>query len=256
MNCKKVVIADTDISSRLSLAEAIDKSEHLVLAAQTNDGKDLVEICRSMRCDIVVMELCLPTMDALEVLDRLRELPIKPFIIVLSGFSAEYIAKLCIDHGADYLMLRPCNPGSVVNRIEQIVLERSQKVSHYTNGFSVEVAVTEAMHRLGIPSHVKGYQYLREAILLAVEDVNMIDCITKLLYPQIAKKYATTACGVERAIRHAIALGWERGDPEIQQQFLGYSLSEEKHKPTNSEFIALIADKLQLQLKSAEVGNF
>ena len=121
---------------------------------------------------------------------------------------------------------------------------------------NLESDVTEVIHEIGVPAHIKGYQYLRDAIVMSVNDMDMLNSITKVLYPTIAKKYQTTSSRVERAIRHAIEVAWDRGDLDTLQRFFGYTVSNTKGKPTNSEFIALIADKLSLQLKSSEVANF
>ena len=126
----------------------------------------------------------------------------------------------------------------------------------HVNNSDLEVLVSEIMHQIGVPAHIKGYQYLREAIILSINDTEMMNSVTKVLYPTVAKRFSTTSSRVERAIRHAIEVAWDRGDLDTLQRFFGYTVSNTKGKPTNSEFIALIADKLQLQLKSAEVGNF
>ena len=155
-------------------------------------------------------------------------------------------------------MLKPCDLTALVERLEEIRGGESLRLTPVRRGgkTSIESLVTGIIHEIGVPAHIKGYQYLREAIIIAVNDMDVINAITKVLYPQVAKTFQTTPSRVERAIRHAIEVAWDRGDLDTLQRFFGYTVSNTKGKPTNSEFIALIADKLQLQMKSAEVGNF
>ena len=155
-------------------------------------------------------------------------------------------------------MLKPCDMPTLVERLEEIRGGESLRVSprRLPDKASIETMVTNIIHEIGVPAHIKGYQYLREAIILAVNDMDVINAITKVLYPQVAKTFGTTPSRVERAIRHAIEVAWDRGDLDTLQRFFGYTVSNTKGKPTNSEFIALIADKLQLQLKSAEAAQF
>ena len=155
-------------------------------------------------------------------------------------------------------MLKPCDMTALVERMEEIRGGESLRIvrERKTDKTNIESMVTGIIHEIGVPAHIKGYQYLREAIIIAVNDMDVINAITKVLYPQVAKTFQTTPSRVERAIRHAIEVAWDRGDLDTLQRIFGYTVSNTKGKPTNSEFIALIADKLQLQLKSAEVGNF
>jgi two-component system response regulator (stage 0 sporulation protein A) len=160
--------------------------------------------------------------------------------------------------GVRYLMLKPCDCETLVERLEELRggEPRIRGTLRRTDKSGIETMVTNIIHEIGVPAHIKGYQYLREAIIIAVNDMDVINAITKVLYPQVAKAFQTTPSRVERAIRHAIEVAWDRGDLDTLQRFFGYTVSNTKGKPTNSEFIALIADKLQLQLKAAEVGNY
>jgi two-component system response regulator (stage 0 sporulation protein A) len=167
------------------------------------------------------------------------------------------VASAAANLGARYLMLKPCDMSAVVERLEEIRGSRHpQNTNPRNDKASIESMVTGIIHEIGVPAHIKGYQYLREAIIIAVNDMDVINAITKVLYPQVAKTFQTTPSRVERAIRHAIEVAWDRGDLDTLQRFFGYTVSNTKGKPTNSEFIALIADKLQLQLKSSDVANF
>ncbi len=155
-------------------------------------------------------------------------------------------------------MLKPCDMEAVVERMSELRGAPAVRPLHgsHSNQPNIETMVTNIIHEIGVPAHIKGYQYLREAIMMGVEDMDVINAITKVLYPQVAKTFQTTPSRVERAIRHAIEVAWDRGDLDTLQRFFGYTVSNTKGKPTNSEFIALIADKLQLQLKSSAVANF
>lgn len=253
MQKKRVVVADTEIESRQQLIQAIKGVPSLTVVAETGDGEELLSL--SSHCDIIVMDLVLRSVDGLDVLDRLRVLPVKPIIVVVSSFAAEWVVKLCMERGVDYLMIKPCKAESVICRIIQLIQPPAARL-HTPEPLGLKSTVTSILHEIGVPSHIKGYQYLRDAIVLAIEDQDALDRVTKILYPKIARKYSTTACNVERAIRHAIEIAWNRGDLDTLRRFFGYTVSNTKGKPTNSEFIALIADTLQLQLKDAEATNF
>ena len=210
------------------------------------------------RPDILVLDLMLSKLDGLSVLKAISTMERRPKTLATSGFVTEYVSAAAANLGARYLMLKPCDMTALVDRLEEIrgseilrlpTRQRNDKTS-------IESLVTGIIHEIGVPAHIKGYQYLREAIIIAVNDMDVINAITKVLYPQVAKTFQTTPSRVERAIRHAIEVAWDRGDLDTLQRFFGYTVSNTKGKPTNSEFIALIADKLQLQLKSSEVANF
>lgn len=171
---------------------------------------------------------------------------------MLTGLLTDYAAQAAEKLGVRYFISKPCNLQMVAERVMEIVAAERADKKPFRQEAQVEALVTSIIHEIGVPAHVKGYQYLREAILIAVDDMDVINAITKVLYPQVAKTFSTTPSRVERAIRHAIELAWDRGDLETLQKFFGYTVSNTKGKPTNSEFIALIADKLQLQLKSGQ----
>ena len=171
----------------------------------------------------------------------------------MTGFMTEYVGTMAAELGVQYFMSKPCDCQAVADRIAEITAG-SEKAPVRRNEANIEALVTSVIHEIGVPAHIKGYQYLREAIMIAVDDMDVINAITKVLYPQVAKAFSTTPSRVERAIRHAIEVAWDRGDLETLQKFFGYTVSNTKGKPTNSEFIALIADKLQLQLKDMEIG--
>lgn len=202
--------------------------------------------------DVVVMDLVLSRMEGMEVLKELSTLSPRPRILVLSGFARGNVADTAAQLGADYCMMKPCKTSSVlecIRRLTDQIPADGEDIREGTRGQSLESTVTAIIHEIGVPAHIKGYQYLREAIIIAVEDMDVINAVTKILYPEVAKRFGTTASRVERAIRHAIEVAWDRGDLETLQKYFGYTVSNAKGKPTNSEFIAMIADRLQLQRK-------
>lgn len=250
MQNKTVVVADPIAHGRRQIVEAINAVGEFTVAMETGDGQELLRYCYENRCDILVMDLVLASMDGLEVLERLCALRDKPKILVLSSFANGAIERLCMDRGADHFMVKPCKTDSIIRDITQMALP-AQLHRPRVWGSSAEAEITSILHQIGIPSHIKGYQYLREAIILTVEDRHTIDMVTKVLYPQIAKRHATTACGVERAIRHAIEIGWERGDLDTLHRIFGYTVSSTRGKPTNSEFVAIVAEMLELHMHSS-----
>ncbi|MFI3249773.1 MAG: sporulation transcription factor Spo0A, partial [Eubacteriales bacterium] len=173
-----------------------------------------------------------------------------PQILIYSSFVRGAMADLAASRGANYYMTKPAQPSGVCERVRQLLgVSTTSNRMRTVRPVSLESAVTGIIHEIGVPAHIKGYQYLREAIMVAVQDMEVINAVTKVLYPEVAKRYHTTASRVERAIRHAIEVAWDRGDLETLQKYFGYTVSNVKGKPTNSEFIAMIADRLRLQLK-------
>lgn len=247
-----VVVADVSEEFRRLLLEAFDSEADFVVVGDTGDGQEAVELCRRHQADVIVMDMILSTMDGVEVLSNLNELVPKPRALVLSTFASGSIADLAAAKGADYFMLKPCKTASVVERIRQMASPARPAEDAGPDRRSLESTVTAIIHEIGVPAHIKGYQYLREAILIVVDDMEVINAVTKILYPEVAKRFGTTASRVERAIRHAIEVAWDRGDLETLQKYFGYTVSNAKGKPTNSEFIAMIADRLQLQRKEKE----
>ena len=223
-----------------------------------NDGEQTLRMVAERRPDILVLDLMLSKKDGISILKAISTMEVKPVTLATSRFVTDFVASAAANLGARYLMLKPCDMSALTERLEEIrggeSLRRS--VPRPLGQTSIETMVTNIIHEIGVPAHIKGYQYLREAIIIAVNDMDVINAITKVLYPQVAKAFQTTPSRVERAIRHAIEVAWDRGDLDTLQRFFGYTVSNTKGKPTNSEFIALIADKLQLQLKSSEVANF
>ena len=252
-----VFIADSAEEFCKNLTMALQRTEGFQVVGTAGDGEQALRAVQELRPQVLVLDLMLSKRDGISILKALQSMEQKPAILVTSGFVTEYVAATAANLGARYLMLKPCDMTALVERLEEIRGSRRQMpAAHRGDKGSIESMVTSIIHEIGVPAHIKGYQYLREAIIIAVNDMDVINAITKVLYPQVAKTFQTTPSRVERAIRHAIEVAWDRGDLDTLQRFFGYTVSNTKGKPTNSEFIALIADKLQLQLKSAEVGNF
>ncbi len=245
-----IVLGDASQDFQMAMSEAIGQEPGMRLAGATGDGQELLELVRTQRPDAVVMDLVLAGMDGLEVLAQLQQLQQRPQVLVASAFLHEGLVNQVRSCGAGYLMPKPCRPVTVLERVRQLVTGAAPQELALTPGAeSLELRVTAIIHEIGVPAHIKGYQYLREAIRLAVEDMEVINAVTKVLYPTVAKRFGTTPSRVERAIRHAIEVAWDRGDLETLQKYFGYTVSNAKGKPTNSEFIAMIADRLQLQRK-------
>ncbi len=255
----RILIADAnpDFSSLVSDLVAGEKDMEIVGTA--DNGADALTLIEELEPDVLLLELVLPKLDGLELLRRLGESGRRVHVIVLSGFVNAQVVGECSALGADYFISKPCDPAALLIRIRQLGgAERGEAaLPGYELGAArqsrgeaeLESVVTDIIHEIGVPAHIKGYQYLREAIILTIRDMDMINAVTKVLYPEVARKFSTTPSRVERAIRHAIEVAWDRGDIEVLQKFFGYTVSNIKGKPTNSEFIAMIADHLSLKQK-------
>ena len=251
-NHTTVIIADNTEEFCTSLQNALKRTEGFQVLGTASDGEQAIRMVQEKRPDVLVLDLMLPKQDGLGVLKAISNMERKPVTLATSRFITDYVANAAANLGVRYLMLKPCDMGTLVSHLQEIQGSSLQKAPA-KNTTSIETLVTNIIHEIGVPAHIKGYQYLREAIIIAVGDMDVINAITKVLYPQVAKTFQTTPSRVERAIRHAIEVAWDRGDLDTLQRFFGYTVSNTKGKPTNSEFIALIADKLQLQLKSTNV---
>lgn len=221
------------------------------------DGMQLLDAVRAQSPDIVIFDAIMPHLDALGVLGRIATLRLnqKPLCILLSGVDNPVFEQQVLSNGADYYFLKPVEPEVLAERVVQLSgwasLKPMQKSfsQQAANESDLEIIVSDIMHQIGVPAHIKGYQYLRTAIILSVSDNEMLNSVTKVLYPTVAKQYQTTSSRVERAIRHAIEVAWDRGDIDVLSSYFGYTVQNTRGKPTNSEFIAMIADKLRLRLK-------
>ena len=263
-----VVLADDNHEFSMTLASYLEKQEDMEVIAICKDGNEAVEAIVNTNPDIVILDVIMPHLDGIGVLDKINMLKFdkKPIFIMLSAVGQDKITQRAITLGAEYYIVKPFDIDLLIERIRGLKNYRPNQnttfigkeikpqyidISNKNSDESLEALVTNVIHEVGVPAHIKGYQYLREAIIMVVGDIEVINQITKTLYPQIASKYSTTPSRVERAIRHAIEVAWGRGDQKTVENIFGYTISATKGKPTNSEFIAMIADKLRLELKSA-----
>lgn len=258
----RILIADANPDFCKLLTEMVNAEDDMEIIGTAMDGYEALTMMAEQRPDMLLLELVLPKLDGLEVLRRLPETGASAHIIVLSGFFNGKVVADCSTHGADYFMPKPCDIPALLGRIRELCgkedtaapaagFDCRPSAAENQQDINLEAVVTDIIHEIGVPAHIKGYQYLREAIILTINNMEMINAVTKVLYPEVARKFGTTPSRVERAIRHAIEVAWDRGDIETLQKFFGYTVSNIKGKPTNSEFIAMIADCLSLRRKQA-----
>lgn len=218
------------------------------------DGEELLLKITNEKPDVVMMDLFMTRLDSLGVMRYIREKEIdSPILIVTASFNSPALEREIMSNGASYYALKPYNIKSICEDILTLMNKGKNAMNNvniYDNN-GVELRVTEILHEIGVPAHIKGYNYLRDSIIMSIEHPDIINAVTKQLYPSVAKKYETTSSRVERAIRHAIEVAWDRGDVDVLNSYFGYTIHTSRGKPTNSEFIAMISDKLRLQLKNA-----
>ena len=253
-NKLKVLLGDDTLNFGILCGDALIKSGADVTLLPKN-GIKVLEMIKTQKPDVVVMEAFMAQMDAIGVIKSLNQMEVElPKIVVVSGYDNSFIEQEVMSNGASYYMLKPfdiANLCDIVLSIGGIEMKHKDRSTDENKIENLESIVTDIILDIGVPAHVKGYQYVREAIILCVKDTNMINSVTKLLYPTIAKNHATTSSRVERAIRHAIELAWDRGNVDTLNSYFGYTISKGMGKPTNSEFIAMISDKLRLKLRIA-----
>ena len=256
----KILLADANAEFRNLMADLTSREGDMEIVAAVDNGADALALAGELKPDLLLTDLVLLKMDGLELLRRLPEAGLKLPSIVLSSFVSGRIVAECSELGADYFMPKPCDVPTLLERIRALTQPQrsipavgfeSVRESSRRESLDLEATVTDIIHEIGVPAHIKGYQYLREAIILTVNDMDVINAVTKVLYPAVARKFGTTPSRVERAIRHAIEVAWDRGDVETLQRYFGYTVSGIKGKPTNSEFIAMIADNLSLKRRHA-----
>ena len=248
----KVLIADPNEDFRLLLKHTLEDEGDMEVVAAAADGAEAFALLNQHRPDVLLMDLVLPKVDGMELLRRISAAGLSPVTLVVSAFYNEKMISESASLGAYYFIPKPCDTASLAERIRQSVAAPAvrEPVAAARPESDLEATVTDIIHEIGVPAHIKGYQYLREAIIITINDMDVINAVTKVLYPTVAKKFGTTPSRVERAIRHAIEVAWDRGDIETLQKFFGYTVSNIKGKPTNSEFIAMIADCLSLRRKA------
>ena len=268
-----VLIADDNQEFSMTLATYLKNQEDMVIVGRAKDGNEALDMIPNLMPDVVLLDVIMPHLDGIGVLEKLNMIKMnkRPICIMLSAVGQDKITRKAVELGAEYYVVKPFDIELLITRIREL---KNYKPSQNNNFISrdiqpqkqqyieipkitekkeenLEALVTNVIHEVGVPAHIKGYQYLREAIIMVVNDIDVINQITKSLYPKIAGKFSTTPSRVERAIRHAIEVAWGRGQQDVVENIFGYTISAAKGKPTNSEFIAMIADKLRLEMKSA-----
>lgn len=265
-----VLIADDNQDFSCTLAKYLERQEDMEVIGVAKDGNEAIDMISNASPDVAILDVIMPHLDGIGVLEKLNEIDLqkKPMCMMLSAVGQDKITQKAIALGAEYYVVKPFDIDLLVQRIREFknyrptsnasFISREQKPQYIelskkseNSEDNLEALVTNIIHEVGVPAHIKGYQYLREAIIMVVNDIDVINQITKSLYPDIASKFHTTPSRVERAIRHAIEVAWARGQTEMVENIFGYTVSAMKGKPTNSEFIAMIADKLRLEIKSA-----
>ena len=243
---KMVLLADASEEFRTLLREEIEKTGEFSVEV-ARDGNEVLKKTEERDPDLLVMDAMLAGMDGLSVLRQLQKREDMPMTILTSGFVSDRMLMEAAELGAAYFLRKPFETENLLDKMRGLFLQAPKESLP-----SLKTMVTSVIHEIGVPAHIKGYQYLREAIMITVRDMDVINAVTKILYPEVAKRYATTPSRVERAIRHAIEVAWDRGDLETLQKYFGYTVSNAKGKPTNSEFIAMIADRLTLEQKNGK----
>ena len=265
-----VLVVDDNRAFRETVKKTIAQQSDMKIVGEAADGEEALSMIRYVRPDVVLLDLVMPKLDGIGVMEALAKERTQgegktPVVIILSAVVHDQIMEQLMSLGVAYYLAKTCDQTLLVNRIRQMkgidqqpfpaVPAKGQgatqeSIAARARSVDVETEVTNLIHEVGVPAHIKGYQYLRESILMAIEDMDILNAITKQLYPAIAKKFDTTPSRVERAIRHAIEVAWSRGKMDTIEKLFSYSISMGKGKPTNSEFIALIADRMRLELKA------
>lgn len=262
----KINVAIVDDNERMLglLENILSEDNSISVVGKGGDGVQALELIREKEPDVVLLDLIMPKLDGLEVMQKVnreKNLKKKPAFIVISAIGQENITEDAFGLGASYYIMKPFDNEVVLNKIKQVQRDKTAKLVHTKHSMvsegvneysprNLETDVTNIIHEIGVPAHIKGYQYLRDAIIMSVENREVINSITKVLYPTIAKMNQTTPSRVERAICHAIEVAWSRGKMDTINELFGYTINTGKGKPTNSEFIALISDKMRLEYKT------
>lgn len=274
----KVLIAEDSLDFAKITKEFLSDNENIEVVGIANDGEEALHMLKSLNPDVLILDIIMPKLDGLGVLEELNNTNSKAKVIITSAICQDKIASKAISLGAEYFLLKPFNFETLLKQILECAKEEDNN-PYFTNNTNTNIGIeeyttsnqqivkipfiqntkpvnlldttiTNIIHEIGVPAHVKGYHYLREGIKLVVEDISILGAVTKELYPSIAKTYNTTPSRVERAIRHAIEISWTRGKSQLSQTLFGYSIKNSTHKPTNSEFIAVISDKIRLESHS------
>lgn len=242
-----VVLADANEEFREMLRESIEETGEFTVVGTAGDGLSALRLVEEKNPKLLLTDVLLPELDGFGLLDRLASRENKPRTILISALYRDEIVAQAMEREVSFFMPKPFETASLLERMRAAVGAEDEEEEDELH--ALQRQVTAVIHEVGVPAHIKGYQYVREAIVIAVQDMEVINAVTKVLYPEVAKRYNTTPSRVERAVRHAIEVAWDRGDLETLQSYFGYTVSNTKGKPTNSEFIAMIADKIRLEGK-------
>jgi len=255
----KLMIANDSVEFNRDYGRFFEESGMEIIYTQ-KDGMKLLEKIELIHPDVVISDLFMPRLDGIGVMKAIQNKisGIKPLFIIISNFTSPTLEREVMMSGASYFAITPFNAADLSDRIIQLCSisgltpkNTNKPQNQAVAEPSLEIQVTEILHQIGVPAHIKGYHYLRDSIIMAIETPDIINAVTKRLYPSVAKRYETTASRVERAIRHAIEVAWDRGDVDILNSYFGYTIHNTRGKPTNSEFIAMISDRLRLHMKTA-----
>ena len=253
----KVIVADDSADLGQNCERSL-KSYGMDVTLCKKDGLKVIEAVKRVKPDVILADVFMPNTDILGVLAEINKMDEKdrPMVMAMSSFDNSRLEKEMLDGGASYYFLKPFDMNTMAQRIIKLSGWKNESSpvvvkNNVLTDSQLELMVTEIIHQIGVPAHIKGYHYLRESIILSINDPEMLNSVTKLLYPTVAMTFKTTSSRVERAIRHAIEVAWDRGDVDVLSSYFGYTIQNTRGKPTNSEFIAMISDKLRLQLKSA-----
>lgn len=256
---KKIRVCLVDDNKELIhiMEEFFKEIEDIEIVGTAYNGQHSIDLIEELEPDVVVLDIIMPHVDGLAVLNQLRAMDLnpRPSVIMLTAFGQEEVMKKAVDLGASYFILKPFDLPNLADQIRQtkdqgfdfVQIKEIKETAEKRNNLNLEGDITNIIHEIGVPAHIKGYMYLREAITMVYNDIDLLGSITKVLYPDIAKHFNTTASRVERAIRHAIEVAWSRGNIDAISSLFGYTVNVSKSKPTNSEFIAMVADRLRLE---------
>ena len=242
---KTVLLADANEEFRAMLRESIEKDEGFTVVGSAGDGMEAFQLLEALTPDVIVMDALLPGLDGLGMLQEMRRAGMETKSVLYSAFHTDASLSRAAELGCSFFLVKPFKAEVLRDHLNNLFTWGEEPAMDV----DLKDMVTAVIHEVGVPAHLKGYQYLRQAIIIAVNDMEVINAVTKVLYPEVARHFGTTPSRVERAIRHAIEVAWDRGDLETLQKYFGYTVSNTKGKPTNSEFIAMIADRLTLELK-------
>lgn len=265
-NMSKLNVAIADDNERMLqlLDDILNTDSEIQVVGKAKNGEEAISLIKEKEPDVMLIDIIMPKLDGLTVMEKVNQdtsLKKHPAFIVITAVGQEGITEDAFNLGANYYIMKPFDNNTLLNRVKYVKnnsgrhpvankkMKQNDEIKRADMEVSLEADVTNIIHEIGVPAHIKGYQYLRDAIMMSINDMEMLNSITKILYPTIAKKYQTTSSRVERAIRHAIEVAWNRGKMDTIDELFGYTVNNGKGKPTNSEFIALIADKIRLEYK-------